>query len=129
MIPTVSLIIIVIVLKIKRRILRHGICHTTGKCIGSIFVIADSLCIHGFAFLITCICTVLGIKISLCIHPGHIIHSGSDCCLDSGINSRRIQSHAAPAADTDNSDSFRINIFLYRKEINCCLKIFRVNVR
>ena len=72
--------------------------------------IYSPLGIQLFAKFITCIC-IHRIKISISIYTAHIIHSNSNSCFYTSIDSSRIKSHATPSTDTDNTNALWIYIF------------------
>ncbi len=112
MIATLRFIVSVIVLKIPRSIFRHRISHTTTESIGAVFVIFKSLRIHCLAFLVADFLAVFAVEIPVGIDTAHIIHCRGNRYFDTGIERRCIDCHAAPAADTDNTDFLRVNRIL-----------------
>ena len=113
----------------ERRILRKRIDDATAQRIAAIFIIRESLGVHGFLLGVSCVCGILTVKISVGIDAGHIIHGGGNRCLNTGIQRCCVEGEASPAADTDDADTLRVNIFLYGKEIHRRLKILRVDIR
>ena len=58
----------------------------------------------------------------------HVVHGGGHGGLDAGVHGRRVQRHAAPAADADDADPFRIDAVLNGQKIDGCGEILGVDV-
>ena len=108
MIATWRFVVGIIVLYKLRCVLRQRIDHTACQSIGAVFVIYSALCIHGFFLLKACLLRILSIKISVGRYTGHVVHGHSRSSFNAGVNGSSIERHAAPAADTDDTDALRV---------------------
>ena len=129
MISSLSFVVAMVIIHKERCIIRQRINYTAAEDIFSARIILGALCIQRAFLCKSLFLAVLGIKVAVGVDTRHIIHGNSNGCLDSGIECRSIDGQTAPAADTENPDSIRIDIFLHGKEIDRCLKIFRVDIR
>ena len=107
-IATWRFVVGIIVLYKLRCVLRQRIDHTACQSIGAVFVIYSALCIHGFFLLKACLLRILSIKISVGRYTGHVVHGHGRGNFDAGVNGGGIERHAAPAADTDDTDALRV---------------------
>ena len=129
MIPSVSLVIVMVVFYKERRILRKWIYNSASKLIFAGLKVFKSLSTHSCFFLISCFFTIFRVKISIGIYPCHVIHCYSCRSFNSCIKSCCVYSHSSPATDTDDSDPVRINLLIQGKKINCRHEIFCVDIR
>ena len=129
MVSAIRFIIIVIICHIERCVLRKWINNPAAQRIAAIFVINKPLGVHSLFLRVPCISRIIRIKISVGIDTGHIVYGGSNRRLDAGIQRRRIEGQASPAADADNADTLRVNIFLHGKEIHRRLEILCIDIR
>ena len=129
MIAALCFVVGVVILDELGRVLRQRIDHTSGQGICTVFVVHRALGAHGFFLLKAGITGILTVKISVGVHTGHIVHGHSRCRFDAGVHSGGIDSHAAPATDTDDTDFLWVNIFLHRKKIHRRGEVLRVDVR
>ena len=127
-IASLSFVIVVVILHKERRVFRKRIDHTAAKFILAVFQILKSLGAHGGFCLVTGLLAVGGIEISLGVHTGHIVHGRSHCRLDPGIQRGCIDGHAAPAADADDADAFRIGFFMKGEEVHSRHEVLGVDV-
>ena len=72
---------------------------------------------------------VRGIKIAFGGDAAHVVHGGDHGGLDPGVDGRRVQGQAAPAADTQDADTLRVYVVLDGEEIHRRLKVLGVDVR
>ena len=129
MITSVRFIVIMIICYKERRILRKRIDNAAARRIAAIFIIYESLGVHGFLLCVSCVCGILTVKISVGIDAGHILHGGGRRRLNTCIQCCCVEGKASPAADTDNADTLGVNILLYGKEIHRRLEILCIDVR
>ena len=69
------------------------------------------------------------IILSVGSYTGHIVHGHSSGSFDAGVDCRRIDRHAAPATDTDDTDTLGVHILLHGEEVYRCAEILGVDVR
>ena len=81
-----------------------------------------------FAKLITGV-GIHRVEIAVRVHAAHIVHRGGYRCLDAGVDSRRIDRHAAPAANANDSNTFRIHVIAGGKVIDGGAEILRIDIR
>ena len=128
MIAAPGFIIVIIIFNKKRSILGQWVCHSARASIRAVFVVQCALGIQRFSLFISGFFAILCVKISFCRYARHIIHGRRNGSLDSRINRRGIQRHTSPAANTDNTDFFRIHAIMRRQKIDCGLKIFGIDI-
>ena len=112
MVAAGGLIICVIVLDEPRGIVRKRVHHAAGTFISTCTIVFRTLDRPGLALSVTGGFIVGAAEITLARHAGHIIHGGSDGCLDTGIKRRRVDGHSAKTANADDTNSLRINHFV-----------------
>ena len=128
MITALCLVICNIVFHILRCLFRRFFGKSSSHCIRSVFIVLCSLTIVSYPGLISAF-FIHRIKISQRSISANIIHRHCCRCLYPCIKCSCLNRHTSPAADTDNSNFFRIDIFLYGKKINSRLVIFDINIR
>ena len=69
-----------------------------------------------------------GVEITVCVYPAHVVHRGSDCGLDAGVDRGSVERHTSPSANTDDTDAFGIDIIAGREVIHSCAKVLGVNI-
>ncbi len=107
MIAARGLVVIMVVLEVEGRVLRHGVGHAAAQGILAALVVREPLGVHGYALGIAGLLAVLGVKIAIGVHPAHVIHGGGHGSLDPGVQTspgyskssfrRRCQPEARPA--------------------------------
>ena len=68
------------------------------------------------------------IKIALRRHACHVVHRGGDGRLDARVDGGGIQRKAAPAADAEDADARRVDIFLHGQKIDRRLIVLSIDV-
>lgn len=63
-----------------------------------------------------------GVEIAVCVYPAHVVHRGSDCGLDAGIDRGSVECHTSPSANTDDADAFGIDVIVCREETTAAQK-------
>ena len=129
MITAVGFVVIVVILDKEWCILWQWIDNATGAHIAVIFVINGALCVpslaHGMAFFLA----IIGVKIALGANATHVVHGGSDGGLDACVKGGCVQRHAAPTADANDANAFRVYVFARGKIVHRRLKILCIYVR
>ena len=128
-IAALCLVVVMVIFYIEGSVFRYICRHTTAKSIGTILVVTDPLGVEDLFLLVPGSLTVLCVKIAIGVHAGHIVHGGSTSGLNSGVQRCRVQGHAAPAANADDPDFFRVCIFPQGEIIHRCLETFRIDIR
>ena len=103
------LIVSVVVLDKPRGIVGQGVGETARQSVRTVAVVLRALGIQLLAEFVAGI-LVHRIEVAVGIHPAHVVHRGSNRRLDARIDSRRIQRHASPAADAEDTDALRIHV-------------------
>ena len=84
---------------------------------------------QSLAHFVTGLRVVRLVKIAVGGDTAHVVHGRGDRRLYASVDSGRIDCHAAPAANSDDADAFRINIVACREEIYGCHEIFGIDIR
>ena len=129
MVASRSLVVGVIVRHKLRRVIGQLIDHAARQRVAVIFIVLGALRVQRFTLFKARLLRILGVKIAVCDHAGHVVHRHSSSSLDTGVDGCGVDCHAAPTADADDADALRINAFLHRKEIHRCAEVLGVDVR
>ena len=113
-IPSLGLVVGVIVLDKVGRVLGQRVNDAAAERIRTGLEILDTLGIQRLLHRIALFLAVIGVEISLCVHSCHIVHGRGDRRLDAGVQRRRVERHAAPAADTEDTDPLGVDVLLER---------------
>ena len=127
-IAAVRLVVVVIIRHEERCVCRERIYHSAAERIFAGFQIFQSLRAHCHFFGVARLFTVLTVKISIRIHSRHIIHCRGHRRLDAGVQRSSIDRHAAPAADSENTDPVGIDFVVQRQEIHSRHEVLGVDV-
>ena len=128
MIAARRLIVCVIVLHKLRRIVRQRIDHAACQSIAAGFIVLGSLGVHGLFLFKTRLLGIFCIKIAVGSDTGHIVHGHGSGRLDAGVLRGGVDSHPAPAADADDTDTLRVDVLLHGKEVHGGAEILCVDI-
>ena len=78
-------------------ILGQRVRHAAAQGIAAALVVLCALAVEGLPLGVAVGFAVLGVKITLGVHPRHVIHGGGHGGLDPGVQGGGVQGHAAPA--------------------------------
>ena len=111
-----------------------GICwqrvhHASGKGIRSVAVILRALGIELLAQGMAVVGIIVGVEIPVGVHAAHVIHGSGDRCLDAGVDGCGIDCHAAPAANAEDADAFRVNVLPGGEVVHGGAEVLRIDVR
>ena len=129
MVAARGLVVVVIILHKERRVLRKGIHNAAGKGIGAVPEIFRTLFVDCFTGSLAGFFGISGVEITVPGYTGHIVHGRGHGRFDTGVDAGSLQSHAAPAADADYADAFRVHQVTAGKKIDRRLEIFHVDIR
>lgn len=129
MVAAWGLVIVVVILDEERGVIRKRVDHAAGQRICPTAVVRDALRVQRPLLLVTGVGGILRVEVTLGIDAGHVVHRGCHGRLDAGVQCGRVQRHAAPTADADGADAFRIHVLLHGQEVDGCLEVLGVDVR
>ena len=129
MIPAIGLIVCIIIFHKPRCLIRQRIDDPARERVCACCIILCALLVERLFHFVSSIRAVCFIEVTFCIDTCHIVHGGRHGRLDARVHRRRIDRHAAPAADTDDADAFRVNVFSVRQIVNGSGKIFGIDIR
>ena len=127
MIAARSLVVRVVILDELRSIFRQGVNYSASTGIRSRLVVFDALVVHGLLLGIASFCAVRRVEVAVTGNSGHVVHRGDHRSLYASVCRCSIEADSAPAAYTDDADSFRVDKVSGHQEVYCCGKIFSVD--
>ena len=125
-----ALVVLAVILHIEGNVLRHRQGQTAaGAAIVTATVDGGSGGAVSFPGLMAGRLAVRLVKVALGGDAAHVVHGGDHGGLDAGVDGRRVQGQAAPAADTQDADALRVHIVLDGEEVHRRLEVLGVDVR
>ena len=123
-----GLVVVVVVLDEKRRVIWQRIDHAARALIRAGLVVGGALRIECLTQGITGVRIVVGVKVAVGGHTGHVVHRGRDGGLDARVDGGGVERHAAPAADAEDADALRVDIIAHGQEVDRGGKVLGVDV-
>ena len=117
-----------VVLDEKRSVGRYGVDHAACALIRAGLVVGCALRVERLTQGIARVRTVVGVKVAVGGHAGHVVHRGRDGGLDARVDGGGVERHAAPAADAEDADALRVYIVAHGQEIDRGGKVLSVDV-
>ena len=122
------LVVVVVVLDEKRSVLRYGVDHAARALVCAGLVVGCALRVERLTQGVAGIRIVVGVKVAVGGHAGHVVHRGRDGGLDARVDGGGVGRHAAPAADAEDADALRVHIVAHGQEIDRGGKVLSVDV-
>ena len=133
MIAQLRLVVVVVILDELGHIVRYRRRHAAGHGVGPILIISRTLGTNLLAQPLAvrlefsrCLALV---EVAVGNNAAHIVHSRCSRGLDARIRCSGINGKAAPAANTEDADLVRVDIFGIGKEIDGCQEILGIDIR
>lgn len=128
MVAARRLVVGVVVLDELGRVLGKRIDDSACERVCSCGEVLGALCRKRAAEVLPGLRAVVRVEVAVRGVAGEVVHCGGDRSLDSRVDCRRVDRHAAPAADSDDADFLRVDVLLDGKEVNRRLKVLGVDV-
>ena len=128
MVAARGLVVVVVVLDEKRSVGRYGVDHAACALIRAGLVVGGALRVECLAQGITGVRIVVGVKVAVGGHTGHVVHRGRDGGLDARVDGGSVECHAAPAADAEDADALRVDIIAHGQEVDRGGKVLGVDI-
>ncbi len=129
MVAARGLVVVVVVLDEERRVVRKRVHHAAGQRVCAAAVVRGPLRVQRPLLLVSRVGGVLRVEVAFGVDAGHVVHRGCHGRLDAGVQCGGVQRHAAPTADADDADAFRIHVLLHGQEVDGRLEVLGVDVR
>ena len=117
-----------VVLDEKRSVGRYGVDHAACALIRAGLVVGCALRVERLTQGIARVRIVVGVKVAVGGHAGHVVHRGRDGGLDARVDGGSVECHATPAADAEDADALRVHIIAHRQEVDRGGKVLGVDV-
>ena len=124
-----GLVVGVVILDKVRSVVRERVNDTAGQVVRAVLEVLGALGHQSLAGLVAGVGVVCGIEVAVCGYAAHVVHGGCNRRLDAGVNAGGVDRHAAPAANADDADSFRVNVVAGREKVHGRHEVFGVDVR
>ncbi len=124
-----GLVVGVVILDKVRSVVRERVNNTAGQVVRAVLEVLGALGHQSLAGLVAGVGVVCGIEVAVCCYAAHVVHGRGNRRLYAGVDAGSVNRHAAPAANADDADAFRVNVVAGREEIHGRHEVFGVDVR